>query len=67
LYLDSTKVDFRNPENFFQDVNSVAGLLKQFFRELPDPLMTVEHYDGFIEAASTSSTHFPLPDILMNF
>ncbi|CAG8959098.1 hypothetical protein HYFRA_00012961 [Hymenoscyphus fraxineus] len=48
---DASKVDFRHPENFFQDVNSVAGLLKQFFRELPDPLLTTEHYAGFIEAA----------------
>jgi hypothetical protein len=45
-------VDFRNPENFFHDVNSVAGLLKQFFRDLPDPLLTAEHYAGFIDAAS---------------
>ncbi|KAH6677663.1 hypothetical protein B0J14DRAFT_475762 [Halenospora varia] len=49
--LDASKVDFRNPENFFHDVNSVAGLLKQFFRDLPDPLLTAEHYAGFIEAA----------------
>ncbi|RFU34467.1 hypothetical protein B7463_g1860, partial [Scytalidium lignicola] len=48
---DASKVDFRNPENFFHDVNSVAGLLKQFFRDLPDPLMTREHYAAFIEAA----------------
>ncbi|KAL9122741.1 MAG: hypothetical protein Q9187_000702 [Circinaria calcarea] len=48
---DSTLVDFRNPENFYQDVNSVAGLLKQFFRDLPDPLLTREHYQDFIEAA----------------
>jgi len=48
---DASKVDFRNPENFFHDVNSVAGLLKQFFRDLPDPLLTTEHYGGFIEAA----------------
>ncbi|TVY39219.1 RHO GTPase-activating protein [Lachnellula occidentalis] len=48
---DASKVDFRNPENFMHDVNSVAGLLKQFFRELPDPLLTFEHYTGFIEAA----------------
>lgn len=45
-------MDFRNPENFFHDVNSVAGLLKQFFRDLPDPLLTAEHYKSFIEAAS---------------
>jgi hypothetical protein len=50
--LDAQKLDFRNPENFFHDVNSVAGLLKQFFRDLPDPLLTAEHYAGFIEAAS---------------
>ncbi|KAK5008834.1 hypothetical protein LTR28_003445 [Elasticomyces elasticus] len=48
---DSAKVDFRNPENFFHDVNSVAGLLKQFFRDLPDPLLTRAHYGEFIEAA----------------
>lgn len=44
-------MDFRNPEAFYHDVNSVAGLLKQFFRDLPDPLLTQEHYQGFIEAA----------------
>jgi Rho GTPase-activating protein RGD1 len=48
----SPQLDFRNPENFFHDVNSVAGLLKQFFRDLPDPLLTKEHYSAFIEAAS---------------
>jgi len=48
---DASQVDFRNPENFFHDVNSVAGLLKQFFRDLPEPLLTREHYQGFIEAA----------------
>jgi hypothetical protein len=48
---DSQRVDFRNPENFFHDVNSVAGLLKTFFRELPDPLLTDEHYSEFIDAA----------------
>ncbi|KAI1500671.1 hypothetical protein F5X99DRAFT_419093 [Biscogniauxia marginata] len=48
---DSQVLDFRNPENFFHDVNSVAGLLKQFLRDLPDPLLTSEHYAGFIEAA----------------
>ena len=49
--VDSTKIDFRNPETFHHDVNSVAGLLKQFFRELPDSLLSNAHYSGFIEAA----------------
>ncbi|KAI9715222.1 MAG: hypothetical protein M1828_000920 [Chrysothrix sp. TS-e1954] len=48
---DSSRVDFRNPATFFQDVNSVAGLLKQFFRDLPDPLFTSEHYNEFIDGA----------------
>ncbi|KAL2042916.1 hypothetical protein N7G274_003974 [Stereocaulon virgatum] len=48
---DSNQLDFRNPEAFYHDVNSVAGLLKQFFRDLPEPLLTKEHYQGFIEAA----------------
>lgn len=63
--IDSThlNLDFRNPENFFHDVNSVAGLLKLFFRDLPDPLLTKEHYSAFIEAASTP----PLPSLLARY
>jgi hypothetical protein len=45
-------LDFRNPENFYHDVNSVTGLLKLFFRDLPDPLLTAEHHDSFIAASS---------------
>ncbi|KAI1003896.1 hypothetical protein K3495_g4315 [Podosphaera aphanis] len=48
---DASRVDFRDPANFFHDVNSVAGLLKQFFRDLPDPLLTSENYTRFIEAS----------------
>jgi Rho GTPase-activating protein RGD1 len=48
---DSSQVDFRNPESFFHDVNSVCGLLKQFLRDLPDPLLTEEHYSEFTNAA----------------
>ena len=53
-FSDSTRVDFRNPESFYHDVNSVAGLLKLFFRELPDPLLTRANYSRFIEAARES-------------
>lgn len=49
--VDSSQVDFTNPENFYHDVNSVAGLLKQFFRDLPDPLFTSHFYTDFINAA----------------
>lgn len=50
-FTDASAVDFRVPENYYHDHNSVAGLLKQFFRDLPDPLLTNEHYDAFIKAA----------------
>lgn len=49
-------MDFTNPENFHHDVNSVAGLLKQFFRDLPDPLFTSQSYTEFVNAARTYST-----------
>ena len=44
-------LDFRIPGNFFHDVNAVATLLKQFFRELPEPLFTNSGYPNFINAA----------------
>lgn len=48
---NAPNLDFRNPANFHHDVSSVATLLKQFFRDLPDPLFTSAAYDGFINAA----------------
>lgn len=36
------------------DINIIAGCLKLWFRELPEPLMTHELYQGFIDAASES-------------
>lgn len=54
-------LDFRNPENFYHDVNSVTGLLKQFLRDLPDPLLTLEHHDAFIAAASKGSSRDCMP------
>lgn len=62
LESSSPSLDFRNPENFYHDVNSVTGLLKLFFRELPDPLLTHEHHDSFIAAASEFSPYFHIPD-----
>ena len=48
---NAQSIDFRNPSSFYHDVNSVATLLKQFFRDLPDPLFTKVEYSRFIEAA----------------
>ncbi|EFC47378.1 rho GTPase activating protein [Naegleria gruberi] len=32
----------------FKDIHVVAGLLKMFLRELPEPLLTYERYDSFL-------------------
>jgi hypothetical protein len=70
ILLDSSQVDFTNPENFYHDVNSVAGLAKQFFRDLPDPLFTSQFYHQFIDAARKSClkrTRVPHTDITTGF
>ncbi|KAJ1828340.1 hypothetical protein LPJ56_001168, partial [Coemansia sp. RSA 2599] len=36
----------------FGDINVISGVMKQFLRELPEPLMTYNLYEGFINAAS---------------
>ncbi|RPA86104.1 RhoGAP-domain-containing protein [Ascobolus immersus RN42] len=48
---DYDSVDFRQQESFFWDINSVASVLKQFFRELPEALLTDKLYPEFIAAA----------------
>lgn len=40
-------------EEWSGDINNVASVLKLWLRELPDPLMTYELHNGFLEAAST--------------
>lgn len=41
------------------DITAVTSVLKQYFRKLPNPLMTFEGYDGMLEANSTLSWPFP--------
>ncbi|KAN0038026.1 hypothetical protein ACTA71_000198 [Dictyostelium dimigraforme] len=48
------KYDKGEKVDLFQEVDphAVAGLLKLYLRELPDPLLTYEKYDNFIAAQS---------------
>lgn len=48
-------VDLLSEENL-SDINDISAVLKLWFREMPEPLLTWELYHGFIEAASTSPT-----------
>mmetsp|Transcript_9927 Transcript_9927/g.15982 ORF Transcript_9927/g.15982 Transcript_9927/m.15982 type:complete len:767 (+) Transcript_9927:156-2456(+) len=46
----------RRQEVSLQGINEVAGLLKLYFRELPEPLIPYTHYKGFITVPSDSSS-----------
>ncbi|KAF9129110.1 hypothetical protein BGW39_004452 [Mortierella sp. 14UC] len=48
---DCAAVDLSSEENC-GDINSVASVLKTWFRELPDPLLTRQLYPEFINAAN---------------
>ena len=37
------------------DIHAVAGLLKMYLRDLPEPLFTDDHYPQFVEANSRFS------------
>lgn len=60
------------PSLCFEDypIHTVTGLVKQWLRELPDPLMTFMHYNEFLHAVGEEditchmaafSEHFTLP------
>lgn len=48
---DIEGTDLLSEENL-TDINDIAAVMKLWFREMPEPLLTWELYHGFIEAAS---------------
>ncbi|KAK9475790.1 hypothetical protein V1514DRAFT_339008 [Lipomyces japonicus] len=48
---DPFLVDFGNRSTFHNDVHAVASLLKLYFRELPNPLLTSEMYSDMVSAS----------------
>ena len=48
---DPAAVSLTDEETFNHDISSVATLLKNFLRDLPDPLLTASTYHSFIQAA----------------
>ncbi|WFD43399.1 Rho GTPase-activating protein [Malassezia psittaci] len=53
---DWSSVDLMNDEAL-SDINIVAGCLKLWFRELPEPLLTYALYPKFIEAAKVEDDY----------
>ena len=42
-----------NTEVYLQDIHSISSLLKMYFRELPNPLLTYQLYDPLTEAVQS--------------
>ena len=47
LAFDEDRVPDLTSEIYLQDVHSISSLLKMYFRELPNPLLTYQLYDKF--------------------
>lgn len=58
---DVEGTDLLSEENL-TDINDIAAVMKLWFRELPEPLLTWDLYQGFVEAASTASFLFPFDE-----
>ncbi|XP_060604379.1 serine/arginine repetitive matrix protein 2-like [Ruditapes philippinarum] len=50
LAFDEDRVPDLTSEEYLQDVHSISSLLKMYFRELPNPLLTYQLYDKFANA-----------------
>ncbi|KAG0256227.1 hypothetical protein BG011_004693 [Mortierella polycephala] len=59
---DCSAVDLSDEENV-GDVNSVASVLKSWFRELPEPLLTRRLYPEFIKAARIEDPQLQLMNL----
>ena len=55
--LDATNLD---ADEWSGDISNVTSVLKLWLRELPEPLLTMQLHQGFLDAASKYFS--PLPD-----
>ncbi|KAK2191607.1 hypothetical protein NP493_50g04042 [Ridgeia piscesae] len=53
---DEDRVPDLEAEVYQQDIHSVSSLVKMYFRELPNPLLTYQLYDKFAEAVHDEDT-----------
>ena len=42
------KLDLKDSK--WEDIHVITGALKMFFRELPEPLFTLNHFNDFVNA-----------------
>uniref|UniRef100_A0A673FRZ4 Rho-GAP domain-containing protein n=1 Tax=Sinocyclocheilus rhinocerous TaxID=307959 RepID=A0A673FRZ4_9TELE len=51
-------------QEYSADPHAIAGALKSYLRELPEPLMTFELYDEWIQASNIQDMDKRLQDLL---
>lgn len=50
FYFSDEKLDLTDSK--WEDIHVITGALKMFFRELPEPLFTFNHFNDFVNAIS---------------
>jgi len=45
---DDDRVPMLTDDIYVRDIHSISSLLKMYFRELPNPLLTYQLYDKFV-------------------
>lgn len=58
ISLDLSSVNL-DANEWSADINNVTSAIKSWFRELPDPVLTLVLHQGFIDAASKPLSTFP--------
>ena len=53
-------------EEFLSDIHCIAGALKLYLRELPDPLMTSDLYDEWMQTAHLLVALLPVFVVLVS-
>ena len=48
LEFDEDRMPALTDDIFMRDIHSISSLLKMYFRELPNPLLTYQLYDKFV-------------------
>ena len=59
--LETTNLD---SDEWSSDISNVTSVLKLWLRELPEPLLTMQLHQGFLDAASKHFSSPPPPFLL---
>ncbi|CAD5112489.1 DgyrCDS1704 [Dimorphilus gyrociliatus] len=66
LDFDENRQPDLSKEETLQDIHSISSLLKMYFRELPNPLLTYQLYDQFVDAVKYAQSEEDKPMRISN-